>query len=166
MDESKSFVIDPKTGVITVAENKTSATDTVKFADLDKYNTNGLFTMFDEVIAVGGDTDVFTVTQDGIVQTKRGVVLDYEVKNEYKLTLQVRDGSRNSEGELIYPDLYDEMVFKIVVTDVKDGPEFDARAYNGSVEENSPAGTNRLLRQQRRLELRLPIVSWTNLNRL
>ncbi|WP_405323108.1 cadherin domain-containing protein [Fibrobacter sp.] len=141
------------TDVIHIAENKTSATDTVKFADLDKYNTNGLFTMFDEVIAVGGDTDIFTVTQDGIVQTKRGVVLDYEVKNEYKLTLQVRDGSRNSEGELIYPDLYDEMVFKIVVTDVKDGPEFDARAYNGTVEENSPAGT--------KVKMKSPIIATT-----
>ncbi len=117
-----------------IAENKTVAMDTAKFTDTDRFNTNTLFTN-NEVIAIGGDTAVFDVTKDGVVFTKNGVVLDYETKNTYEITLKVRDATTDSKGNLVYPDLYDEMAFTIVVVDVDDGPKFTYDVYNGSIDE-------------------------------
>ena len=121
--------------VLKIAEDQLYSGDTAKFADLDIYNTDGSFTK-NEVVVVGGDSDIFGVTPAGVVYTKSGVVLDYEVKNTYKLTLRVRDRDTGT-----YPDLYDEMEFTIQVTDVKDGPEFEFKTYNGTVAENSVAPT-------------------------
>ncbi len=118
-----------------IAENETFAMDTAKFADLDRYNTNGLFTN-DEVIAIGGDTAIFDVTKDGVLFTKTGVVLDYEVKSTYEITLKVRDATTDASGDLTYPDLYDVMTFTVVVVDVNDGPKFSYKTYNGSIDEN------------------------------
>ena len=126
--------------VLKIAEDQLFSGDTAKFADLDTYNTDGSFTK-NEVIVVGGDSDIFDVTPTGVIYTKTGVVLDYEVKNTYKLTLKVRDATKDTDGNLVYPDLYDEMEFTIQVTDVKDGPEFKFKTYNGTVAENSVAPT-------------------------
>ena len=109
--------------------------DTAKFADLDIFNKDGKFTN-NEVIAISGDTDIFEVRQNGRLKVKSDVVLDYETKNTYKLTLRVRD--KDTEN---YPNLYDDMEFTIKVTDVSDGPKFDFAVYNGNVDENSIAGT-------------------------
>lgn len=118
-----------------IAEDQQFSAEAVKYADYDTFDTDGKFTN-NEVVAVDGDTDIFGVTKAGIVYTQKGVVLDYETKSTYKLTLRVRDVDTEN-----YPDLYDEMEFTIVVTDVEDGPKFDAVAYNGTVDENSVAGT-------------------------
>lgn len=118
-----------------IAEDQQFSAETVKYADYDTFDTDGKFTN-NEVVAVDGDTDIFGVTKAGIVYTQKGVVLDYETKSTYKLTLRVRDVDTEN-----YPDLYDEMEFTIVVTDVEDGPKFDAVAYNGTIDENSVAGT-------------------------
>jgi hypothetical protein len=125
---------------IKIAEDQPFSTDAVKFADTDIHNTDGLFTN-NEVIAINGDTDYFDVTPAGYIYPKKGVVLDYETKNSYTITLRVRDATVDDNGKLVYPDLYDDMEFTIVVTDVDDGPKFDYKAYNGTVDENSIAGT-------------------------
>ena len=117
-----------------IAEDQLWA-EAVKYADYDTFDTDDKFTN-NEVVAVDGDTDIFGVTTAGIVYTQKGVVLDYETKSTYKLTLRVRDVDKEN-----YPDLYDEMEFTIVVTNVEDGPKFDAVAYNGAIDENSVAGT-------------------------
>ena len=126
--------------VLKIDEDQQFADEKVKFKDTDIFNTDGLLTN-DEVIVVGGDTDVFDVTKAGVIYTKKGVVLDYETKSTYKITLKVRDATKDADGNLVYPDLYDEMEFTIEVTDVKDGPEFDFKTYNGTVAENSVAPT-------------------------
>ena len=126
--------------VLKIAEDQLFSGDTAKFADFDTYNTDGSFTK-NEVIVAGGDSDVFGVTPAGVVYTKAGVVLDYEVKNTYKLTLKVRDATKDADGNLVYPDLYDEMEFTIQVTDVDDGPKFKFKTYNGTVAENSVSPT-------------------------
>ena len=126
--------------VLKIDEDQQFADEKVKFKDTDIFNTDGLLTN-DEVIVVGGDTDVFDVTKAGVIYTKKGVVLDYETKSTYKITLKVRDATKDTDGNLVYPDLYDEMEFTIEVTDVKDGPEFDFKTYNGTVAENSVAPT-------------------------
>lgn len=125
---------------IKIAEDQPFSTDAVKFADTDIHNTDGLFTN-NEVIAINGDTDYFDVTPAGYIYPKKGVVLDYETKNSYTITLRVRDATVDDNGKLEYPDLYDDMEFTIVVTDVDDGPKFDYKAYNGTVDENSIART-------------------------
>ena len=132
---------------ITIAENEYFSDENVKFADIDTYtNKNGdiikniSFTN-DSVSAIGGDTDVFEVTKSGAIKTKKGVVLDYETKSTYKLTLKVQDATRDADGNLLYPDLYDEMEITVLVTDVDDGPKFEFKTYNGTVAENSVAPT-------------------------
>ena len=126
--------------VLKIAEDQLFSGDTAKFADFDIYKTDGSFTK-NEVVVAGGDSDIFDVTPAGVIYTKKGVVLDYEIKNTYKLTLKVRDATKDTDGNLVYPDLYDEMEFTIQVTDVKDGPEFEFKTYNGTVAENSVAPT-------------------------
>ena len=126
--------------VLKIAEDQLFSGDTAKFADFDTYNTDGSFTK-NEVVVAGGDSDIFGVTPAGVVYTKAGVVLDYEVKNTYKLTLKVRDATKDADGNLVYPDLYDEMEFTIQVTDVDDGPKFKFKTYNGTVAENSVSPT-------------------------
>ncbi len=135
---------------IKIAENATIKDGVaVKWADLDIYNADGKFTN-DAVKAIGGDTDVFKVTSSGLVVPQK--TLDYEIKNTYTLTLRVYDNTED-KGELVYPDLYEDMEFIVTVTDVDDSVRFDADAYNGTVNENSPAGTE--------VTMKKPIVATT-----
>ena len=106
--------------VIKIAENATIKDGVaVKWADLDIYDAKGKFTN-DAVIAIDGDTDVFSVTKSGVIVPKK--TLDYETKNTYTLTLRVRDNTTDSEGELVYPDLYEDMEFSIEVVDANENP--------------------------------------------
>ena len=138
---------DEKTLKIAEGNAPAYSDEAVKFADTDTYTDkdgnvikNSKFTN-DAVYAIGGDTDVFDVTKNGIVYTKNGVVLDYETKNTYKLTLRVQDDTKDADGNLLYPDLYEDMEFTIIVTDVEDGPKFELDTYNGNIDENSAATT-------------------------
>ncbi len=127
---------------IFIAENETFASDAVAFKDYDTYAGATSPFLNNRVDIIAGDVDVFDVTPGGVLRTKDGVVLDYEMKNTYKVTLRVHDDNKDATtGEYIYPDLYDDMEFTVVVTDVNDGPKFDYAAYNGSVDENSPEST-------------------------
>ena len=121
--------------VIKIAENEKVSSDKAKYNDEDVY-TAAFAKDKDEVIAVGGDTALFDVTKTGYLKTKAGVVLDYEIKDTYVITLRVRD--KDTEN---YPEHYDEMEFTIKVTDVDDGPKFDLKTYNGNVDENSLPAT-------------------------
>ncbi len=125
---------------IKIAENALYSSDKIKFADYDTQYSDASF-VNDEVVAIGGDTDMFEVTTTGIIKVKTGKVLDYELKNKYELKIRVRDANKDGNGDLIYPDLYEDMTITITVTDVDDGPKFDYAAYNGNIDENSVAGT-------------------------
>ena len=125
---------------IKIAENSMNADEAVKTADLDTYIDklgivvkNSKFTN-NEVVVIGGDVDDFGVSKAGVIYAKHN--LDYELKSTYKITLRVRDVDMEN-----YPDLYDDMEFTITVTDIDDGPKFEFAAYNGTVDENSVAGT-------------------------
>lgn len=131
---------DDEPRVLTIAENETVSMDRPKYMDTDSFNVDGTLTN-NRISAVGGDTAFFEVSAQGNIKTKKGVVLDYETKSEYKITLRVHDATLDNLGNLVYPDLYDEMEFTIKVTDVEDGPKFDYAVYNGNVDENSIAGT-------------------------
>lgn len=126
---------------IFIAENETFASDAVAFKDYDTYAGATSPFLNNRVDIIAGDVDVFDVTPGGVLRTKDGVVLDYEMKNTYKVTLRVHDDNKDAAGEYVYPDLYDDMEFTVIVTDVEDGPKFDYAAYNGFVDENSPEST-------------------------
>ena len=97
--------------------------------DTDKFNTDGTNTN-NEVIVIGGDKDVFDVTKDGVVFSKKGIELDYETKKEYTLTLRVQDA--NTEN---FPDFFEEKTFTIIIDDVNEAPVIADTEF--SIAENS-----------------------------
>ncbi|SHK36525.1 cadherin domain-containing protein [Fibrobacter sp. UWB12] len=138
-DENEKPYFTNKTDVIEIAENASFSSDDVLYDDTDKYNTNEFIN--NELAIVGGDSDIFDITTGGQIKPKKGVVLDYEVKQEYEIVVRVRDKNKDGDGNFVYPDLYEDKTFKVVVTDVDDGPKFDYAAYNGTIDENSVATT-------------------------
>ena len=106
---------DPKE--VSIAENATFAGEKVKTADLDIYAEDAAFTN-NEVVAVGGAIDVFGVTSEGLIYVKEGKALDYETEDTYTLNLRVQDANKDDGGDLIYPDLQDDITITINVTDV------------------------------------------------
>ena len=121
---------------ILIAEGASFSSNEVTYKDLDSLNT-GDFIKNELVILEGKDSDLFDITSGGVIKPKKGVVLDYEVKNEYEIDVRVRDANKDADGNYIYPDLYEDKTFKVVVTDVDDGPKFEFAAYNGTINENS-----------------------------
>ena len=141
VNEKPYFDYESKEDVaITIAENASYAGEKVKTADYDTEAEDETFNN-NEIVIVGGDSDVFEVLNSGLVKLKSGVVLDYETKDTYTLKLRVRDANKDDAGDLLYPKLYDDMTITIKVTDVDDGPKFDLATYNGNVDENSIATT-------------------------
>jgi hypothetical protein len=127
-----------ETNIIEIAENAALSTTKITSEDTDKkeYSENTAF-LKNEYAIIDGDSAVFDVTAGGYIKPKDGVVLDYETKSEYEIKVRVRDANRDSDKNLVNPDLFDDMVFKVVVTDVEDGPKFEYVAYNGTINENS-----------------------------
>ena len=122
--------------VIEIAENDPFSSNEVTYDDTDKYNT-GDFIKNELVILEGKDSEFFDITSGGVIKPKKGVVLDYEVKSEYEIDVRVRDANKDDDGNYIYPELYEDKTFKVIVTDVDDGPKFEFAAYNGTINENS-----------------------------
>ena len=123
---------------IHIAEGATFSSDEVLSDDYDKKDiTQNLNFLNNEYVIIGGDKEFFDITSGGLIKPKRGVVLDYEVKKEYEIEVRVRDANRDGDGNYIYPDLYNDMTFKVIVTDDEDGPKFEFAVYNGTVDENS-----------------------------
>ena len=121
---------------IEIAENASLSSNKVSSEDTDsKTYTQDTKFLSDEYAIIDGDSDIFEITSTGYIKPK--VVLDYETKSEYEIKVRVRDANRDSDKNLLYPDLYEDRVFKVVVTDVEDGPKFEYVAYNGTINENS-----------------------------
>ncbi|MBQ6094752.1 MAG: LysM peptidoglycan-binding domain-containing protein [Lachnospiraceae bacterium] len=98
---------------ITIAENASVADQKVKFADIDKYATDPTF-VNNELVAIGGDVDIFEVSTQGVISFRKGATLNPNI-NSYELTVAVRDANKDGDGNLLYPDLASDMNFSIHV---------------------------------------------------
>lgn len=99
---------------IRIAENIVGAGGSVKIGDHDRYAEDESFRN-NEVVAIGGDTDIFEVSSSGRISVRSGVTLNRKVKEKYELVLRVRDANVDADGDHIYPDLYEDMTFTIKV---------------------------------------------------
>ena len=81
---------------------------------------------------VGGDTDLFTITEDGKIKTKRD--FDYEKETIRTFELDVALSDRNKTK---YPKLTTKTTITINLKDVPEVPEITTKEF--SVLENSPA---------------------------
>ncbi|MBP5364494.1 MAG: cadherin domain-containing protein, partial [Bacteroidales bacterium] len=106
-----------KTAVIEIPENASFSSNKVIYEDTDKYND---FVKNELVILEGKDSEFFDITSDGVIKPKNGVVLDYEVKQEYEIDVRVRDANTDDDCNYIYPDLYEDKTFKVVVTEAEE----------------------------------------------
>ena len=82
--------------------------------------------------AVGGDTDLFTITEDGKIKAKRD--FDYEKETVRTFELDVALSDRNKTK---YPKLTTKMTVTINLKDMPEVPEIVTKEF--SVYENSPA---------------------------
>ena len=82
--------------------------------------------------AVGGDTDLFTITEDGKIKTKR--VFDYEKETIRTFELDVSLSDRNKTK---YPNLTTKTTVTINLKDEPEVPQITTKEF--SVYENSPA---------------------------
>ena len=115
----------------TVAENDSVGTvvGTIKWGDLD---TAKAFTN-DIVIAIDGDTDVFSVDEDGVIKTKKE--LDFETdKSTYKVVVKVADKDKPTV-------LFAVDTMTIVLQDVNELPIAIHPTPDPTVNENMPSGT-------------------------
>ena len=141
-DSNETPYITNTTDVIEIAEGDEDSFNKVTSDDYDKIDiTQNQSFLNNKYEIIGGDSDIFFITSDGFIHPKSGVVLDYEVKNEYEIVVRVRDANKDTEGNYLYPDYYDDKTFKVVVTDVEDGPKFEFAVYNGNVDENAAKDT-------------------------
>ena len=81
---------------------------------------------------VGGDTDLFSITEDGKIKTKRD--FDYQTEKVHSFELEVALSDRDNKK---YPKLTTKMTVTINLKDVPDVPEITSKEF--SVYENSPA---------------------------
>ena len=130
------------TNEIHIAEGALFSSDKVVSDDYDKMEiTQNQTFLNNKYEIIGGDSEFFDITSGGLIRPKKDVVLDYEVKKEYEIEVRVRDANMDGDDNYLYPDLYDDMTFRVIVTDVEDGPKFDFAVYNGTVDENSVKDT-------------------------
>ncbi len=99
---------------IEIAENSRVANKKVEFADFDRHATDSTF-VNNEVLATGGDVDVFKVSKQGVISVREGVTLDNDKRAEYQIVIMVCDANKGSDSNLIYPDLFSETTFTITV---------------------------------------------------
>lgn len=118
-----------ETDVIYIAEGAAASTDVVTYADKDKYATGEFVN--NELTIISDESNLFEISADGHIKSKEGVVLDYETQKDQVFTLKVRvrDANKDTDGNYIYLDLYEDKTFKVMVTDVNETPAFKAEAY-------------------------------------
>ena len=92
--------------------------------DTSKAFTNNVFT------PVGGDTDLFTITDDGKIKTKRD--FDYEAEPVRTFELEVALSDKDNKT---YPKLTTKTTVTIILKDVPEVPEITSKEF--SVKENS-----------------------------
>ena len=93
--------------VISIAEGAAVSTDAITYADPDKYTEEFLN---NELVIIGGDSELFELTSDGNIKPKEGAVID---KGEHKIEVRVRDANKDGDENYVYPDLYNDKTFKI-----------------------------------------------------
>ena len=97
----------------------------------DDIDTSKVFT--DNVFSlVGGDTDLFSITEDGKIKTKRD--FDYQTEKVHTFELEVALSDRDNKK---YPKLTTKTTITINLKDVADPPSITSKEF--SVYENSPA---------------------------
>ena len=107
VNEAPSFKY--KSNVITIAKGAAVSTEAITYEDLDKYATGEFLN--NELVITGGPSDLFEITADGFVKPKDGAVINEA--GEYKLDVTVRDANRDGNGDLLYPDFYEEKTFTL-----------------------------------------------------
>ena len=126
-DVNENPTVNPQS--FTVAENDSVGTvvGTIKWGDLD---TAKAFTN-DIVIAIDGDTDVFSVDEDGVIKTKKE--LDFETdKSTYKVVVKVADKDKPTV-------LFAVDTMTIVLQDVNELPVLEDQHF--AVDEHQSRGT-------------------------
>ena len=118
-----------ETDVIYIAEGAATSTDVVTYADIDKYATGEFVN--NELAIISDESNLFEISADGHIKTKEGVVLDYETQKDkvYTIEVRVRDANKDTDGQYVYPDFYEDKTFKVKVSDVNEAPAFKAEAY-------------------------------------
>ena len=129
-DKNEKPYFTNETDVIYIAEGATTSTDVMTYADIDKYATGDFVN--NELTIISDESNLFEISADGHIKTKEGVVLDYETQKDqvFTLVVRVRDANKDTDGNYIYPDLYEDKTFKVKVSDVNEAPTFKAEAYN------------------------------------
>ena len=128
-DVNENPTVNPQS--FTVAENDTVGTEvgTIKWGDLD---TAKAF-MNNIVFAIDGDTDVFSVDEDGVIKTKK--VLDFETDPSiYKVVVKVADKDKPTV-------LFAVDTMTIVLQDVNEMPIAIHPTPDPTINENMPSGT-------------------------
>ena len=129
-DKNEKPYFTNETDVIYIAEGAATSTDVVTYADIDKYATGDFVN--NELTIISDESNLFEISADGHIKTKEGVVLDYETQKDqvFTIVVRVRDANKDTDGNYIYPDLYEDKTFKVKVSDVNEAPTFKAEAYN------------------------------------
>ncbi|WP_406538845.1 cadherin domain-containing protein [Fibrobacter sp.] len=99
----------------------------------DDIDTSEVFT--DNVFsAIGGDTDLFTITEDGKIKAKRDFDYEKETIRSFELDVALSDKNKTK-----YPKLTTNMTITITLKDVPEVPQITSTEF--SVRENPPADT-------------------------
>ena len=96
--------------------------------DTSKAFTNNVFK------AIGGDTDLFTITEDGKLKAKRD--FDYETEKRHTFELEISLSDKDSKK---YPKLTTSTTVSITLKDMPEFPEITSTEFD--VDENSEGGT-------------------------
>ena len=136
-DDNEAPII-AETPIYTVKENSAAGTSVGK---VDAYDEDLWMKLtFTLVDIPGGDNvaSLFKIDDNGNITVAAGANLDYEKKNEYRVTVRVTDNGEDRG----FTNLSDEAVITIQVTDEDEKPGFDDKYPVFEVAENSKAGTN------------------------
>ncbi len=135
-DENEKPYFTGGTNELEIQENAEFTSSAATFSD---YDTDKAHTEFrnNEVVALGGDTDLFEVLPDGRIKAKQ--VFDYETatRKTFELQLRVRDATKDGDGDYIFPELYDDRTFSITLKDVDETPAVSKKDDPGQVVEKA-----------------------------
>ena len=98
----------------------------------DDIDTSAVFTQ-NIFTPVGGDTALFTISEDGKIKSKR--VFDYEKEERYKFELEVKLSDKDSKK---YPKLTTKTTITLTLKDEPEIPVITSKEFN--VDENSKEG--------------------------
>ena len=135
-DDNEAPII-AETPIYTVKENSAAGTSVGK---VDAFDEDTWSVLKYELVNIPGGDDVaslFNIDNSGNITVAAGANLDYENKNEYRVTVRVTDNGEDKG----FTNLSDEAVITIQVTDEDEKPGFDDKNPTFYVDENSKAST-------------------------